>query len=252
MMKKLIALLAALILTLTAAAAFGEETDYTGTTWYMIREDMANGSVYLYSANATKGMTIVMGEDGNAEIYTWAPNNNQKYGYAMNWDVQDGQLRLIASDSSFIPLENDGDELTMNMGNSIAHFSREPGTEGGNARLTAIPAESAGEFHGVWRLSKIIYAGAGITVDADQAQVTSTLSFEDGAIVESSYDPVSGQWGDVRYDCTFEDHAVTMPVKMDDGQDYVSEFRLLDDGSLMEIMKVNGGTIVRVYVRHNP
>ena len=43
-MKKLIALLAALILTLTAVAAFAEETDYTGTTWYMIREDMANGS----------------------------------------------------------------------------------------------------------------------------------------------------------------------------------------------------------------
>ena len=53
-MKKLIALLAALILTLTAVAAFGEEMDYTGTTWYMIREDVANGSVYLYSANATK------------------------------------------------------------------------------------------------------------------------------------------------------------------------------------------------------
>ena len=246
-MKKLIALLALLIFTLTAAAAFGEETDYTGTTWYMIREDVANGSVYLYSANATKGMTIVMGEDSNAEIYTWAPNDNQKYGYAMNWDVQDGQLRLIASDSSFIPLENDGDELI-----SLFRRVHESGTEGGNARLTAILAESAGEFHGVWRLSKIIYAGAGITVDADHAQVTSTLSFEDGAIVESSYDPVSGQWGDVRYDCTFEDHAVTMPVKMDDGQDYVSEFRLLDDGSLMEIMKVNGGTIVRVYVRHNP
>ena len=45
MMKKLIVLLALLIFTLTAAAAFGEETDYTGTTWYMIREDMTNGSV---------------------------------------------------------------------------------------------------------------------------------------------------------------------------------------------------------------
>ena len=83
-------------------------------------------------------------------------------------------------------------------------------------------------------------------------KVTSTLSFEDGAIVESSYDPASGEWVNTRYESTFEDHAVTMPVKMDDGQDYVSEFRLLDDGSLMEIMKVNGGTIVRVYVRHNP
>ena len=170
----------------------------------------------------------------------------------MNWGIQDSQLRLIASDGSFIALENDGDELVMNMGSSTVHLSREPGTEGGNAVLEAIHAESFEAFYGVWRLSKMIYAGAGITVDADQAQVTSTLSFEDGAIVESSYDPVSGQWGDVRYDCTFEDHAVMMPVKMDDGQDYVSEFRLLDDGSLIDIMNVNGGTLVRVYVRHNP
>ena len=251
-MKKLIALLAAFILTLTAVAAFAEETDYTGTTWYMVREDMSNGSVFIYSGNATKGMTIVLGEDSNAEIYTWTPNDNQKNGYAINWVVQDGQLRLIAPDNSYITLENDGDELTMDMGNSIAHFSREPGTEGGNAALTAIPAESAGEFHGVWRLSKIIYVGAGITVDADNAQVTSTLSFEDGAILESSYNPASKEWDDVRYECTFEDHAVMMPVKMDDGQDSVSEFRLLDDDSMMEIMKVSGGTIVRVYVRHNP
>lgn len=251
-MKKLIALLAAFILTLAAVAAFAEETDYTGTTWYMVREDMSNGSVFIYSGNATKGMTIVLGEDSNAEIYTWTPNDNQKNGYAINWVVQDGQLRLIAPDNSYITLENDGDELTMDMGNSIAHFSREPGTEGGNAALTAIPAESAGEFHGVWRLSKIIYVGAGITVDADNAQVTSTLSFEDGAILESSYNPASKEWDDVRYECTFEDHAVMMPVKMDDGQDSVSEFRLLDDDSMMEIMKVSGGTIVRVYVRHNP
>ena len=251
-MKKLIILLAVLIFTLTAFAAFAEEADYTGSTWYMVREDRPNGSVFIYSGNAPKGMTIVLGEDNKAEISTWSPDDSQKSVHTMNWGIQDSQLRLIASDGSFIALENDGDELTMDMGNSIAHFSREPGTEGGNAALTAIPAESAGEFHGVWRLSKIIYVGAGITVDADNAQVTSTLSFEDGAILESSYNPASKEWDDVRYECTFEDHAVMMPVKMDDGQEYVSEYRLLDDGSMMEIMEVSGGTIVRVYVRHNP
>ena len=251
-MKKLIILLAVLIFTLTAFAAFAEEADYTGSTWYMVREDRPNGSVFIYSGNAPKGMTIVLGEDNKAEISTWSPDDSQKSVHTMNWGIQDSQLRLIASDGSFIALENDGDELVMNMGSSTVHLSREPGTEGGNAVLEAIHAESFEAFYGVWRLSKMIYAGAGITVDADRAQVTSTLSFEDGAIVERCYNPASGEWDDIRYECTFEDHAVMMPFTMDDGQAYVSEFRLLNDGSLIDIMNANGGTLVRVYVRHNP
>ena len=47
MMKKLIILLAVCIFTLSAITGFGEEADYTGSTWYMVREDRPNGSVFI-------------------------------------------------------------------------------------------------------------------------------------------------------------------------------------------------------------
>ena len=46
-MKKLIALLAVCIFTLSAITGFGEEADYTGSTWYMGHTTLLKIAVYM-------------------------------------------------------------------------------------------------------------------------------------------------------------------------------------------------------------
>ncbi len=242
-MKKILAMMLALVLCCALIPVTAESADLIGT-WYISHAQAGDAEIQVVDPEA---IVLTVNEDGSFSMASGSFGSVQ----AGTWAVADDAISLTANEST-TEFRISGDELVYEMGTTSVYLSRTP------AAPVPLPvpviANSADDFAGTWVPCAQIMMGLYMSLNADQVAAAGKLLIE-GETVTLLMDDGSGEMIQAsQYQLSFADGNLSgeensiFPTSI--------TISLLEDGTLCYHAVVNMGGMemetISLYIPDDP